>query len=98
MKMLKGDINKVDLINKKQEVVSILDDELTEYVTDDNVSQKITFPIYNNPQKVKSINFEKRSSFENKLVGIKGQYLIFENDEVFNVRRHKGYVVNFSIT
>jgi len=98
MKMLKGDINKVDLINKKEEVVSILDDELTKYVTDDNESQKITFPIYNNPQKVKSINFEKRSSFENKLVGIKGQYLIFENDEVFNVRRHKGYVVNFSIT
>ena len=33
---------------------------------------------------------------EEKLVGIKGQYLLFDNNTVFNVRRHSGYFVQFS--
>ena len=34
---------------------------------------------------------------EGVLVGIKGQYLIFESGHVFNVRKHSGYLVKFSI-
>ena len=34
---------------------------------------------------------------EGKLTGIKGQYLLFENDYVFNVRSHKGYNVKISL-
>ena len=30
------------------------------------------------------------------LKGIKGQYLIFENNEVFNVRSHEGFIIDFS--
>ena len=64
----------------------------------ENVIQKISFPIYTNHQKIKSINLDKENSFNQRLIGIKGQYLIFETGFVFNIRRHKGYVVDFSIT
>ena len=30
------------------------------------------------------------------LKGIKGQYLIFEDNKVFNVRSHEGFVVEIS--
>ena len=44
-------------------------------------------------EKVKSINLEKTKFFEYKLKGIKGQYLIFEDGYVFNVRNNEGIVV-----
>jgi hypothetical protein len=39
---------------------------------------------------------DKVSEIEEKLVGIKGQYLLFENDLVFNVRRHSGYLIELT--
>tara|TARA_Y100001968_G_C19383076_1_gene731356 strand:+ start:406 stop:1200 length:795 start_codon:yes stop_codon:yes gene_type:complete len=97
MKMLKGEINSVDLLEKKKEVIALLDDELTQYVVKESRVQKIIFPIENYPNKIKSITLEKQDSLFEKLVGIKGQYLIFESNHVFNVRRHSGYLVDFSI-
>ena len=44
------------------------------------------------PEKVKSLKLDKVKVIESKLVGIKGQYLIFE-DGVMNVRSQSGYRV-----
>ncbi|MDG2370074.1 MAG: DUF2797 domain-containing protein, partial [Flavobacteriales bacterium] len=43
------------------------------------------------PQKVKSIKLDKIPNFEMKLMGIKGQYLIFEEGNVINLRSHSGF-------
>ena len=42
-------------------------------------------------------NFDKQSEIEGRLWGIKGQYLIFDDGRVFNVRRHNGYLVTLEI-
>ena len=34
------------------------------------------------------------SPVDGKLIGIKGQYLMIDNDRVFNVRSHQGYIVD----
>jgi hypothetical protein len=54
------------------------------------------FPVTQYPEKVQSINLVKTPSFKNTLTGIKGQYLIFEDQRVFNVRSHEGFVVKLS--
>jgi hypothetical protein len=36
-------------------------------------------------------------TFSSKLIGIKGQYLIFEDNTVFNVRSNEGLVVGIKI-
>ena len=41
-------------------------------------------------QKVKSLNIVKENNFEGILKGIKGQYLIFEDNSVFNIRSNEG--------
>tara|TARA_B100000579_G_scaffold357559_1_gene313576 strand:- start:445 stop:1239 length:795 start_codon:yes stop_codon:yes gene_type:complete len=97
MKMLKGEVNKVDLIKKKQEVINLIIDDFQPYVVDGNNLKKITFPIQSYPQKIKSISLEKQNILEEKLVGIKGQYLIFDSNHVFNVRRHTGFFVDLAI-
>ena len=98
MKMLKGDISKIDLIKKKNELSSYLNPELKNYFINQSEIKKINFPINKFPNKVKSIVLDKKNISGLKLIGIKGQYLVFDNDEVFNVRRHKGYLVDFFIS
>ena len=48
------------------------------------------------PQKPNSVKLKKNSKFSGKLMGVKGQYLIFEDDKVVNYRAHEGHI--FSIT
>jgi hypothetical protein len=49
------------------------------------------------PEKPKSLNLQKNPEYEGVLVGIKGQYLIFEDETVFNVRSNEGLVVGLDI-
>jgi hypothetical protein len=49
------------------------------------------------PEKVKSIGFDKTPDIKGILKGIKGQYLVFENNTVLNIRKHNGYFIKFSI-
>ena len=43
------------------------------------------------PEKVTSLKLDKVPVIEKRLVGIKGQYLIFDDNTVMNVRSHTGY-------
>ena len=58
--------------------------ERTEYV--------FNFPVLEYPTKVKSFNLDKTPEVGGELLGIKGQYLIFDNT-VINVRKYTGYRV-----
>jgi len=49
------------------------------------------------PEKVKSLNLSKTPNFEGVLKGIKGQYLIFEDNTVFNVRGNEGNYISLGI-
>ncbi len=49
------------------------------------------------PVKLKSLNLGKTPNYKGVLKGIKGQYLIFEDNTVFNVRGNEGYYVSIVI-
>ena len=40
---------------------------------------------------------DKTNSFAGKLTGIKGQYMIFDNVHVLNVRKYTGYIFQIKI-
>jgi hypothetical protein len=48
------------------------------------------------PEKVKSVGFDKVPTIQGKLMGIKGQYLIFDGGLVLNIRKHTGYYVEIN--
>jgi hypothetical protein len=60
--------------------------------------QKISFPVLHYPAKVKSLNLAKTPFFEGKLMGIRGQYLLFEDQTVFNVRSNEGQRVKLRLS
>ena len=96
-KMLKNDIEDVDLVEWRQKLKSHIPSEVADYFIDSNSETHLEFPVLQYPDKVKSINLEKIPSFSGTLKGIKGQYLIFEDNTVFNIRGHEGYYVGINI-
>ncbi len=52
----------------------------------------ISYPVCNYPEKISSYNFDKEPLLEDKLLGIEGQYLIFE-EGVINLRKFSGYEI-----
>lgn len=95
-KMLKNDIEDASLQEWQQKLKAFIPAEAQEYFIQNNTETHLNFPVEKYPKKPKSLNIKKESSYTGKLVGIKGQYLIFEDETVFNVRANEGLVVNIN--
>ncbi|WP_148781925.1 DUF2797 domain-containing protein [Aquimarina intermedia] len=95
--MLKNEVVDEDLNAVKHKLKEFLPEEAQPYFIDNNTETELHFPVLAYPKKVKSLTLEKTPEYTGVLKGIKGQYLIFEDNTVFNVRNHEGYVVNFGI-
>ncbi len=96
-KMLKNDIEDVDLVAWRNKLKTSIPDEALTYFLDDKEETHLEFPVLQYPEKVKSLNLDKTPSYKGVLKGIKGQYLIFEDNTVFNVRGSEGYYVGVNI-
>lgn len=96
-KMLKNDIEDEDLVKWRDRLKGFIPNEAKEYFIENNTETNLNFPVEKYPEKPKSLNIEKEKSYSGKLVGIKGQYLIFEDETVFNVRSNEGLVVSVEL-
>ncbi len=95
-KMLKNEIGEENLFDIKNEIRRFVPDEAKKYfLENDDRLFEMKYPVIRHPEKVKSLKLEKYPEFESRLLGIKGQYLIFEEGYVFNVRNHEGYKIRF---
>jgi len=90
--MLKNEIaQQINLLDEKQKVYKLLPSELKKYFDPGNDITEIEYPVISYPKNIKSIGFDKTPKIEGVLTGIKGQYLIFQDDSVLNIRKHNGY-------
>ncbi len=92
-KMLKNDVKDENLVEWREKLKAFIPAEAKDYYISSNNETHIQFPVEKYPEKPKSLNIEKEKSYHGKLVGVKAQYLIFEDDRVFNVRGNEGLVV-----
>jgi hypothetical protein len=95
--MLKNDIKDENLVEWRDKLKQYIPDEAKDYFIESNTETNIEFPVLQYPEKPKSLNLDKTPNFAGVLKGIKGQYLIFEDDTVFNVRGSEGYLVAIEI-
>ena len=91
--MLKNDIKDENLVEWREHLKQYIPDEAKDYFIESNSETNLEFPVIKYPEKPKSLNIRKEQHYTGKLVGIKGQYLIFEDDTVFNIRANEGLVV-----
>ena len=95
--MLKNDVVDESLVEWKDKLKQYIPAEAQEYFIENNNETHLEFPVLSYPVKPKSLNIEKVGSFEGVLKGIKGQYLIFEDDTVCNIRGNEVKVVSIEI-
>ena len=101
-KMLKGIAEPVDLRAVRDELLAKCGREIDEIgqrfgagaieILEDTDVVSIEYPVLEYPSKVKSFNFDKTPEVSGVLMGIKGQYLIFDSG-VINIRKFGGYTV-----
>ncbi len=97
-KMLTNDVDDEDLVAWRNKLKPYIPQEAKEYFIENNNETHMEFPVLKYPEKVKSLNLGKTPSYKGILRGIKGQYLIFEDNTVFNIRGSEGYYVSLSIS
>lgn len=104
--MLKGEAANVDLLEVKQQLLEQIASGIEDLqhqrglqsVTEVNGPiHAITYPVQRYPEKVTSINADKTPEFSGMLEGIKGQYLLFNENRVINIRKYAGYQVNLTV-
>mgnify|MGYP006217970881 CR=1 FL=1 len=74
-----------------------IEDNLKAYSLQPRIYKEINFPVIRYPSKINSLNLKKSLHYSGKLTGIKGQYLIFEDSTVFNIRGNEGLRVEIDI-
>ena len=96
-KMLTSQINDSNLKNDKDEALEFLGNDFKDYFLIDSEVIKFNYQIDIPVDSVKSVSLKKSDEIKGKLIGIKGQYLIFEDSSVFNVRSNEGFLIDLSI-
>ena len=97
-KMLTNDIASIDLVVEKLKLQELLPNEVQDFFyLDKNDLYEMHYPVLEYPKKINSLSLDKTPNFKGVLIGIKGQYLIFNDGTVFNIRSSEGYVVSLSL-
>ncbi|MCC5924743.1 MAG: DUF2797 domain-containing protein [Crocinitomicaceae bacterium] len=96
-KMLSNQIDdNIDLEEIKYRTEELLPSDLQDFLSEDDNIYHFNYPSLYFPEKIKSISLDKMPNIHKKLIAIKGQYLIFEDESVLNIRNHTGYDITFS--
>jgi len=104
--MLKGDADHCDLDAARERLLASCSDEIAalqrqyglQAITrlESHPQTKISYPVLEYPTRVKSFNLDKSPRVGGTLLGIKGQYLIFDSG-VINMRKYGGYQLSLSV-
>ena len=105
--LLKGDVEPIDLIAIREQLLDCCEQPLLDLqqrfglqaiqpITDVEVVE-IAYPVTAYPAKISSFNLDKNPVAEGTLIGIKGQYLLFDTG-VINIRKYTSYQLALSVS
>ena len=105
--LLRGDVEPVDLLHIREQLMQSCVEPLAalqerfglqaiQPITDVEVLD-IAYPVEAYPEKISSFNLDKNPIAEGTLIGIKGQYLLFDTG-VINIRKYTAYQLSVSVS
>lgn len=103
--LLRGDVEPVDLLQVRDQILDSCADSIValqerfglqaiQAITDVDVLE-MAYPVEAYPEKISSFNLDKNPIAEGTLIGIKGQYLLFDTG-VINIRKYTAYQLSVS--
>lgn len=104
--MLKNNVEDIDLQQQRQHLLQLCAEQVQDLqhqfgaeaieILQDQTVTEITYPVLEYPKKIVSHNLDKNPELVGTLMGIKGQYLIFDN-AVINIRKFTAYQVTVTL-
>ncbi|MGV6850930.1 MAG: DUF2797 domain-containing protein [bacterium] len=97
--MLKGNADPINLAETAEQLINQASDELNPVIEKigehdierlDSQAIELNYPVLEFPLKIRSHNAEKTPLIEGTLIGLKGQYMIFDTG-VINMRKYTAY-------
>ena len=95
--MLRSRGGGADLEEIFRQLLPHLPEEVRPYVVKERKIYRFNYPVERMPELKSAYSFKKNKVIEGRLAGIKGQYLIFDDGHVLNIRNHEGYVVRLEV-
>jgi hypothetical protein len=96
-RMLTNTLEDINLVVLRDKLKAYLPLEVSGFYVCNNEETRLHYPVRQYPTRVKSLSLDKMPVYRGRLAGIKGQYLIFEDQVVFNIRGSEGYVVGMRV-
>lgn len=87
----------VNLEDLKEEAIDLLGEDYEPFFFDSDEVTCIDYPVKHYPPKVSSLKLDTCPHIRSELIGIKGQYLMFGDGRVINLRSHAGYKVSIEL-
>ena len=76
-------------------MLPLIPEDLQAYISEHTTVVTFNYPVSVYPEKLKSLNLDKDPHADGLLQGIKGQYLLFDDNRVINMRKFGGYLLRF---
>ncbi len=93
-KMVMNHVNKeVDWTDLRQKALGLLTPGMLRFKSTDDQVYTFSYPVYAFPENPQTVSLDKVPVIEGHLLGIKGQYLLLDENRVLNIRRHSGYQI-----
>lgn len=86
------------LIEVKEQCLEVLGLPYESFFEDSDDVARMEYPVLEYPEKLKSVKLERQSHINGRLIGIKGQYWMFDDGRVWNVRSHAGYRIRLEVS
>jgi len=83
------------MLKKRDELIAQIPESFKCFALADEEIQMLNYPVEAYPAKISSVKFDKFPVIEKVLKGVKGQYLIFDDNTVMNIRSQSGYEITF---
>ena len=92
-KMLSNEIDGRDLEKEAIKSQDFFPDHLRKYFKSNGKEQEILFDCSFFDKKISSVILKGKSEIEGELFGLRGQYLLFADGRVINIRSHEGQIL-----
>jgi hypothetical protein len=96
-KMLTDVQGNSDLEELSRQLGSFLPASLQPYYATGEGTREFVYPVLHYPLTISSIKLEDEPHIDSRLVGIRGQYFIFEGGRVINIRKYTGFEVRITV-
>lgn len=96
-KQMLSNVESVDLEAVKHRLKEHLPQQVLSYVLTSEDTRQFVYPVDTYPESIQRLNLNQTPHYKGVLSGIKGQYLLFSDGTVLNIRSFEGYRVRIEI-